>query len=268
MGPEDECPPKASDARRTPSRARSPTYAAGSAVSHIHLHGEPAGVPSTESEFDALSDDLDVQSERYLEGSADASDAEDAGPAVGWQVPTSSSRTPEAVDSAPGTADLGGTGTAPEDPDSGAARFSKNAQRSPWERATVEAAATPAAAVATTATATAQRLLMMQAFISRLLKSGTYGLPDGSSKGSLKRDGAEGVIKTSEVSMAFHERGHASELLQYHFMSERRMLVCGGGAWCTSADMCFWRCRLSMAVSLHQTPLIWRLSAEHMRHAR
>lgn len=65
---------------------------------------------------------------------------------------------------------------------------------------------------------------MLQAFISGLVKSGAHRLPEQSSKRSPKNDGAEGGVKTPEVSMAFHERGHASELLQYHFMSERLTL--------------------------------------------
>ncbi|KAL8447086.1 hypothetical protein Emed_004610 [Eimeria media] len=107
--------------------------------------------------------------------------------------------------------------TAAHDSGEGAAQFGKGPWDGPWGAATKKAAVSAASAATTTATRATERLMMMHLFISRLLSAGSRGLPDKSNKEN-EHDNKGDAKETAGISMAFHQRGHASELLQYHFM--------------------------------------------------
>ncbi|CDI82899.1 hypothetical protein, conserved [Eimeria praecox] len=83
-------------------------------------------------------------------------------------------------------------------------------QRFLWDKCSKEEAA------ASKVTSTARFILKMQAFLSCILSGRSKSLIADVDK-SVKKDGEVPPEKQHDVVMAFHQRGQASELLQYHF---------------------------------------------------
>ena len=83
-----------------------------------------------------------------------------------------------------------------------------------WEKPPKESAATWKASAA------ARFVLRMQAFVSRIISSNSNSLLDINSK-SKQKESKVAQEKQHEVMMAFHQREHTSELLQYHFTSKK-----------------------------------------------
>ncbi|KAL8446635.1 hypothetical protein Emag_004695 [Eimeria magna] len=134
-----------------------------------------------------------------------------------WLTPLPASPSLESAECSSGSTGEASTLPSSRDTGDGAAQFGRNSWEGSWRAATKKASVSAAAAATTTASRAAERLMMMHLFISRLLAPGTRGLPDESAKDS-EHHSRVGAAKTSGISMAFHQRGHASELLQYHFM--------------------------------------------------
>ncbi|KAL8438696.1 hypothetical protein Efla_005234 [Eimeria flavescens] len=137
---------------------------------------------------------------------------------TGWDHSLPSPPSSESVEYVSNSADASATGTDAH----GMGDASAHLNEKPWGRslgtATREAAKSTVAAAAATVSAATDRLMMMHLFVSRLLRGGSSRLRDREDKETTEHDSKKGAAKTAGVSMAFHERGHESELLQYHFM--------------------------------------------------
>ncbi|OEH77299.1 major facilitator related protein [Cyclospora cayetanensis] len=224
MGAEDECSigePECYDASSGVSEG--PVLADPTTLTHSHDHvaTDAEENPTSDREADTLPDGMADSSEGYIGVSATYADPKEALAPSRLSFPA---RVRQKSGPECGTflaADVGGTGNTfkevpPHDAaqDPGGTCFTTNAEAGVWKRTVKAATASASSTASVTASAVTRRLIWMQAFISRLLATRSKALPgEGSHKHMDEED-----LKYPDVAMAFHQRGRATELLQYHFM--------------------------------------------------
>lgn len=223
MGPDDDCCLSDTEAQHPNAAAAiSPASTTSTAVAAASPLARGSGGFSPEersslSENENENDDLEQSAQKFLEDTAASSETEDTEASGGWGCsPLSPPLSSAPEDAAAETATGHGAAAAAADASASGDRVKPQRQRPSWAGRTKQAASSAAAAARATAASATQRLMKVQAFICRLLAGSSRRLPDD--RDPLKPDTPQPTDK-AHVSMAFHERGHASELLQYHFMS-------------------------------------------------
>ncbi|KAL8434203.1 hypothetical protein ACSSS7_003304 [Eimeria intestinalis] len=213
LGSDGECSSVASDGAQFASGDPSLASSSNAFVDR----GHPAGGDVNAAQYQQPQGVFQHASEGCEERAPKAPVEEDIETSDAWHSPISASPSSDLADCFSASTGEASTFTAAHDSGDGVVQFGKNSWKGPWGAATKKAAVSAAAAATATASAATDRLMMMHLFISRLLAAGTRGLPDKSSKDT-EHDSGGGAAESSGVSMAFHQRGRASELLQYHFM--------------------------------------------------